>query len=115
MIQAHNGIEEGHQHEDLIRQLRACVITCNNILPESSDSSVPGDCAEICALTAKLLVGASEYSHELLIICQKICMQCALECSANEEVKFKECADACRKCAEACKAHFSHIEFNSIH
>jgi hypothetical protein len=115
MIQAHPSIKHGHQHEELIQQLRACVNACNNLLAETDGSRMLGDCAEICALTAKLLATESEYSHELLIICQKICAQCALECSVHSEAKFKECADECGKCGEACKAHFSNIEYNSIH
>ncbi len=72
---------------------------------------MPEDCAEIFALTAKLLATKSEYFHELLIVWQKICNECALECSVHSEPKFKECADESGKHGEACNAPFINVEY----
>ena len=63
------------------------------------------DCAEVCFLAAKLLIRDSEFSHEFLAFCEKICRHCAEECGKHEHEHCKKCAEECRKCAEACHAH----------
>jgi hypothetical protein len=62
------------------------------------------DCADICALCAKLEARNSIYVHELHVLCAKVCKDCAIECAkhANELASCKTCAEACQKCEEAC-------------
>jgi len=62
------------------------------------------DCADICALTARLLARGSEHASHLLRECAEICNICGDECEkhAGHHDHCRECAEVCRRCAEAC-------------
>ncbi len=105
----------GHKHEALIRQLLDCAVACENCASSCLDEDDVKmmahcieqcrDCTEICSLGARLLIRESEYSHEFLAFCEKICRLCVDECSRHSDEHCKRCAEECRKCAEACHAH----------
>ena len=69
------------------------------------------DCADICELTARLLVRPSHRDaptlHLQLQTCVQICRSCADECTECAETMKMEhcriCADACRRCVTACE------------
>ena len=105
----------GHQHEALINQLLACAAACENcgascldeqdVTPMAYCIELDRDCAEVCLLAARLLMRQSEFSHEFLAFCEKICRHCAKECDQHQHEHCKACATACFNCAEACHAH----------
>jgi hypothetical protein len=113
----------GHNHEPLIQQLFTCTITCencaascldeDNVTPMAHCIELDRDCADVCSLAANLLIRASEYSHEFLAFCEKVCRTCAEECSKHEHEHCKKCAAECIKCAEACHAyHHGQVTLN---
>jgi hypothetical protein len=68
------------------------------------------DCADICAVTARLLARHTE-SHSPLLrrqleVCREACQACADECQkhAHHHQHCQVCAEACHQCAEACQA-----------
>lgn len=105
----------GHQHSDLIKALLNCAAACENCASSCLDESnvtamahcieIDRDCAELCFITAKLLIRDSEYAHGLLEVCEKACRHCAEECSKHEHEHCKKCAENCILCADACHAH----------
>lgn len=61
------------------------------------------DCAQICQLTADLLLRGSPLRHLMTSICVKACERCAQQCDRLEDDDvLQQCAAACRRCAEAC-------------
>src|ERR1700712_286435 len=105
----------GHKHGALIQQLLDCATACENcaascldeadVTPMAHCIELDRDCAEVCALAARLLIRQSEFSHEFLAFCEKVCRLCAEECGMHEHEHCKKCAAECNKCAEACHAH----------
>jgi hypothetical protein len=61
--------------------------------------SLTRDCADLCALTARLVARASDQAEHLLKLCAEICQACAEECARHEHRHCQECAEACRRCA----------------
>lgn len=63
------------------------------------------DCADICALTARLLARGSEHGMHLMKECAEVCEKCAEECEKHSHMEHcKACAEACRRCAEECRS-----------
>jgi hypothetical protein len=59
------------------------------------------DCAEVCALSAKLTARKSELA---LPGCEACAKACAAECEKFKDVpEMKACAEACKKCAASCR------------
>lgn len=66
------------------------------------------DCADVCALTARLISRPGEQDRAVLRAqleaCAKVCRACADECDrhAAKSDHCRVCAESCRKCADAC-------------
>lgn len=67
------------------------------------------DCADICAVTGRLLSRQTEANQQLLHhqvqACVTACRVCGDECAqhAQHHEHCRVCAEACRRCEEACK------------
>ncbi|GAA5504014.1 putative cysteine-rich protein YhjQ [Deinococcus xinjiangensis] len=63
------------------------------------------DCADICALTARLLMRGSHLYGEACRLCAEACAACATECEkhAAHHDHCRLCAEACRACEKACR------------
>lgn len=59
-------------------------------------------CADICRTTAMAISRESQYTHNLLEECAKICRECAEECEKHQPDHCKRCADICHNCADYC-------------
>ncbi|GAB2796689.1 hypothetical protein HNQ93_004378 [Hymenobacter luteus] len=101
------------QHQSLLDALNACVAACENCasacLQEDDVKmmapciALDRDCADICALTARLLSRGSEHAWHLLRECAEICRLCGEECAKHAHAHCQACAAACRRCEEACR------------
>ncbi len=75
-------------------------------------------CADMCWATAKLVTSPGDPSSEQLRIaleaCERECDVCAETCTplAIEHPHCGACADACRRCEEACRAGLSQLAFH---
>jgi hypothetical protein len=82
--------------EDTVAELTKCIRT--NL-----------DCADICAVTARVLSRHTGYdaniSRVLLEACATACRACGDECAGHGEhhEHCRICADACRACEQACR------------
>ena len=67
------------------------------------------DCADVCALTARLIARPSRRDEPtleaVLDACATACRACAAECDRHAEhmEHCRVCAEACRACADACE------------
>lgn len=83
--------------EDMVAELRTC-ITMNL------------DCADICATTGRVLSRHTGYdatlSRAVLEACRAACKACGDECADHADMHehCRVCADACRRCEQACNA-----------
>ena len=110
----------GHKHGALIQQLLACATACENCAASCLDEKdvtaiahcieLDRDCADVCFLAAQLLTRDSEFAHEFLAVCEKVCRQCAEECGKHQHEHCKRCAEECRKCADACHEHHGKVQ-----
>lgn len=101
------------ENKKLIDALLECAITCEWCANECLDEEklemlidcirTDKDCASICFTGAELLARSSEYSGEMIKLCETACRECAEECEKHEHEHCRICAEACRRCEEACK------------
>jgi hypothetical protein len=62
------------------------------------------DCAEFCALSAKLTARKSELAVAACEACAKACDACAAECEKFPDMpEMKACAAKCKECAKSCR------------
>lgn len=109
----------GHNHVELVKTLNECVVACeqcaaacldeDNVSEMAHCIELDRDCADICALGARLLQRDSELAHNYLVACEEACRTCAEECRKHEHDHCKACAEACERCAEACHEHHGSV------
>lgn len=104
------------QNKTLLTALADCMAACEHCatacLGEADVKmmvrciALDRDCADICALTARLVARGSEHGQHMLRECAEVCRLCAEECEkhAAHMDHCRECAAACRRCEEACRA-----------
>jgi hypothetical protein len=69
------------------------------------------DCAEYCALAAKLSACQSPFSAAACDGCAKTCDECAKECEKFKDDKHMvDCAKSCRDCAKSCRTMIEHLK-----
>ncbi|MFC4426671.1 four-helix bundle copper-binding protein [Deinococcus navajonensis] len=63
------------------------------------------DCADVCALTAQLLMRGSDLHPDACLLCAVACARCAAECEkhARHHEHCRVCAEACRACETICR------------
>ena len=70
-----------------------------------------GDCAEFCALSAKMTASHSELAPAACEACAKACDMCAAECLKFADMpEMKTCAESCKKCAASCREMMKHAD-----
>jgi hypothetical protein len=105
---------------EALQTLHDCALTCTSCadacLAEKNVQNLTRcirlnlDCADVCAVTARLLERQTEPNDPLLRrqleVCQAVCQACGTECEhhAHHHEHCRVCAEACRACAEACHA-----------
>lgn len=69
------------------------------------------DCAEFCALAAKLSARQSPFSATACDGCAKTCDECAKECEKfKDDRHMADCAKSCRDCAKSCRVMVEHLK-----
>ena len=59
-------------------------------------------CAEICRAAAEIMLIGVEQHKRVCAACAEICDACAADCERIGDMQ--DCVDACRRCAESCRA-----------
>jgi Domain of Unknown Function (DUF326) len=62
------------------------------------------ECAPVCGVCTTLLSGNSQFAHQLCSVCADICDTCGAECGQHKHIDtMRKCAEACIRCATACR------------
>jgi hypothetical protein len=61
------------------------------------------DCADMCALTAKLVGRNGPTIAEVCKACAEVCEKCGASCKKHDDEMMKECAKSCENCATSCR------------
>ncbi len=62
------------------------------------------DCADICRVSADLMLRQSPLHVHTCGACAEICAACAEKCeSMSDDEQMQRCAEACRECADSCR------------
>lgn len=110
--------DAGDEAFALVRAAAECAAVCTTCADACLEEDDPAalrscirsslDCAELCAVTGRLIArpGAqdAETLRAQLEACAIACRACAAECDAHAEAMehCRVCAEACRDCANAC-------------
>jgi hypothetical protein len=92
-----------------VKECSCCATHCAKEVMDGNEAHYESsrmclDCADVCALTAKIVARGGPMSAEQLELCADVCQECAICCeSCGDDEHMKRCAEACRTCAEACK------------
>lgn len=72
----------------------------------SSEWQFSRDCAELCELTIRMLVGELAFhpmlARDVVRATYTSCLVTAAACAGSDVPIVRECADACRECADVC-------------
>lgn len=110
--------DAGDEAFALVHAAAECTFTCTTCADACLEEDDPRalrtcirlnlDCAEICAVTARLIARPGPQNQALLSAqldaCATACRACADECESHADhmEHCRICAEACRACAEAC-------------
>ncbi len=116
----HPAAANGQEALACIEACLECTTTCTTCadacLAEKNAGELVGcvrlnlDCADVCAITARLLARPSHRDQPALRAqlqaCAAICRACADECSrhAPHMEHCRICADSCHACVQACES-----------
>lgn len=95
-----------HKLVKCITACETCATKCldeDNVAEISDCIKLDRDCADICALTVRLLARKSTYAERVIKFCIESCRDCANECDRHAHQHCKDCARICRECLEACE------------
>ena len=105
-----------------------CLLSCEGMVHHCGELVAAGkkehakpmqlaaDCAEFCALSAKLTARHSDLATAACEACAKACDACAAECDKFKDVpEMKACADQCWKCAASCREMQKHAGHHAGH
>ncbi len=79
------------QYQKLLQTLHECI-------------RLDRECADICGYLEQSIARGTPFISELAAVCAKICDACGDECKKHDHAHCQQCADACFKCAQACKS-----------
>jgi hypothetical protein len=98
--------------QDCIRECQECHKTClhiamNHCLELGGKHVEPNHfrlmmaCAEICQISANMMLIGTDLHKLTCGVCARICEQCAADCERVGDMD--ECVQACGKCAQSCR------------
>lgn len=103
-------------YADCAKVCADCMVTCEMTAHHCGELVVAGkkehakpamvaaDCAEFCALSAKLTARHSDLAPASCEACAKACDLCAAECAKFPDMpEMKSCVESCKKCAASCR------------
>lgn len=67
------------------------------------------DCSVICASAAKIVGRKGPFSEVICVACADACKRCGDACAKHaSDAVMKKCADECKKCEKACREMLEH-------
>lgn len=88
-----------------------CIETINHCLDVGGEHASPRHisllqtCADICTVSAQVMLRSAEAHTITCRACAEICRACAESCeSIDADEAMRRCAEACRRCEDSCRA-----------
>lgn len=114
--------DEHHaMYESCAKVCADCLLVCEKTAHHCGELVVAGkkehakpamlaaDCAEFCALSAKLTARHSDLAPAACEACAKACDMCGAECAKFADMpEMKACVESCKKCAASCREMMKH-------
>ena len=94
---------------ECLKACQACSRHCASMVAAGMKEHVKSknlsdDCADICAVAAKITSRRGPASAAICEACAKACDACGTECQKYPAMKpMKDCAQSCDACAKACR------------
>ena len=108
--------EQHAMYEACAKVCAECMLVCEKTAHHCGELVVAGkkehakpamlaaDCAEFCALSAKLTARHSDLAPAANEACAKANDACAAACEKHADMpQMKACAESCKKCAASCR------------
>ncbi len=109
----HKHLDKGHQ--ECLEACTTCGQECEFMFNHCAKLVVDGhkehaksarlalDCADFCALSAKMIARMSSLMVYSCMACAEACKKCGDECAKFDMPEMKHCAEVCRKCEASCR------------
>lgn len=127
----HADLQRSDYYTNVLNALSLCVQICTSCADACLDEGdhvtklrrcirTDLDCADVCAVTARLLTRQTETPNELihaqLHACVLACQLCADECELHASMHdhCRICAETCRHCQERCNFLLGEISSSGI-
>jgi Domain of Unknown Function (DUF326) len=96
--------------DDCLACFRVCTETIQHCLQkggrhaEAPHIRLLQDCADVCELSAELMMRRSDLHVRTCAVCAEACQRCAEDCERlADDDQMRRCAQICRRCAESCR------------
>jgi len=98
-----------------MRECESCAHHCAHLVAQGKKDHFKtlgtcSDCAEFCAMAAKIVSHHGPMAGLCCEACAKACDTCGKACEQfSDDDHMKRCAEACRDCAKACREMLEHV------
>ncbi len=102
--------------EDCLKACKSCAALCEETFHHCFGLVTEGkkehakaaelalDCADFCALSVKMMLRQSDLMPFSCGACAEACKKCGDACAPFDSEMMKQCTAACRECEKTCKA-----------
>jgi len=101
--------------DDCGRVCDACATHCARLIADGKKEHVHTqqtclDCASICRAAGAVTARSGVFSDLICAACADACKRCAEACDHHkDDPVMKRCADECRTCEQACREMLKHV------
>lgn len=104
--------------QECIENCLSCFQACEDVLVKGINNQrerhsahliLVRSCAEVCNLSAKMMIMESPVHTKTCELCSVICQECADACESMSDASLKACIEACRRCAASCGEMSHHL------
>lgn len=108
-------LQSGISMEQCIRDCLECYQECLRCIShclsqggkhaEKEHITLLMECAQMCNMSATLMLMRGQFSNEHCQLCAQVCEACGQSCTSldSDDAMMQDCADMCRKCADSCR------------
>ncbi len=102
--------------DDCGRMCKACGAHCTQMVADGQKQHMETvrtcqDCASICVAAGAVTARSGPFSDAICLACADACKRCGDACAkhASHDSIMKNCSEECRKCEKACRDMIKHV------
>jgi hypothetical protein len=102
--------------DDCARMCTACGTHCTQMVADGHKNHMETvqtcqDCASICTAAGSVTARSGPFSDTICTACAEACKRCGEACGkhASHDLIMKNCAEECKKCEQACRDMLKHV------